>query len=94
MTDLGAGDRLARLLLPYCRREMESVGGPDHEIGWWFAAAPPEAAREALAVVQAVAGERPNDQPPEEWLVKQAALRGGLATGWTPSPAASGGTRL
>ena len=76
MTELGAGDRLAQLLLPYCRRDMEkATGGPDHELGWWFAGAPPEVARQALTLCQVKAGERPNDQPPEEWLVEQAAFR-------------------
>lgn len=81
MTELDAGDRLAQLLLPY-HREIEAGDEPDHELGWWFAAAPPDVAQEALTLVGAVAGERPNDQPPEQWLVEQAAQRGGLLAGF------------
>jgi len=29
-----AGDRLARLLLPYCRHKIKDSEGPDHEVGW------------------------------------------------------------
>lgn len=36
----------------------------------------------ALTLVQAEAGECSNDQPPGEWLVQQAALRGGLLAGF------------
>lgn len=75
-----AGDDVARLLLPYCRREIIEDGyGPDHESGWWFTDAPPEVTREALALtVDRVPGMRPNDQPPEEWLVTEAERRGGV----------------
>jgi hypothetical protein len=78
----GAGGRLAELLLPYCRREREEPDGPDHETGWWFTGAPPDVVREALDLVQAVPGERANDQPPEEWLVAQAAIRHGALAGF------------
>ncbi len=88
-----AGDRLARLLLPYCRRKLEDVDGPDNEVGWWFAGAPPDVAREALALVHAVAGERPNDQPPEEWLVAQATHRGGVLAGFV-APARPASPRM
>ncbi len=57
------GDRLAQLLLPYCRRDFEVPYVPDHKVGWWFAAAPSDVAREALSIVRAVAGLRPNDDP-------------------------------
>jgi hypothetical protein len=80
MTELSAGDRLARLLLPHRRRGTGKE--PDHDLGWWFAGAPPEIVQQALGLCQAVAGERPNDQPPEEWLVEQAALRGGVLSGF------------
>ncbi len=76
------GDRLAEVLLPYCIREFESDDGPDHEIGWWFRDAPPAVAREALTLVRQYPGERPNDQPPEEWLVDQAEKREGLLAGF------------
>ena len=79
MTEHEAGDRLARLLLPYCRR----AGGPDHESGWWFTDAPPDVTREALTmVIDKMPGERPNDQPPEEWLVAQAEHRHGVLAGF------------
>lgn len=78
-----AGDRLAELLLPYCRREIEDDGGPNHENGWWFTDAPPAAIREALTlVIDKLPGERPNDQPPEEWLVAQAERRSGVLAGF------------
>lgn len=93
MTDRYAGDRLARLLLPYRCREMEAMGGPDHELGWWFAAAPPEVAQQALTLCQVVPGERPNGQPPEEWLVEQAAIRGGVLAGFA-APAGPASPRM
>ena len=63
---------------------------PDHVVGWWFTEAPPDIVREALALVQAVAGERPNDPPPQEWLVAQAERRGGVLAGFAaPAGAAS-----
>lgn len=84
MTEHDAGDRMARLLLPYCRHELEGADGPDHESGWWFTAAPPEVAKEALSLAADWrAGDRPNDQPPEEWLVEQAECRGGVLAGFT-----------
>lgn len=67
--------------------------GPDHEVGWWFAGAPPEIAQQALTLVQAVAGERPNDQPSEEWLVEQAAARGGVLAGFV-APAGPASPRM
>jgi len=84
MTEQDAGDRLAQILLPYCRREiLEDPGGPDHEGGWWFTAAPPEVTREALSLsIYWTPGQRPNDQPPEEWLVEQAERRGGALAGF------------
>ena len=67
MTEHEASDRLAKILLPYCRREIEDADGPDHEMGWWFTAAPPDVIREALSlVVDWTPGMRANDQPPEE----------------------------
>jgi hypothetical protein len=45
MTEHEAGDRLAKILLPYCRREIDDSDGPDHEIGWWFTDAPPDVIR-------------------------------------------------
>ena len=83
MTKHDAGDRLAQLLLPYCRREIEVDGGPNHYNGWWFTEAPPGVIREALTlVIDKVPGERPNDQPPEEWLVTQAERHGGVLAGF------------
>jgi hypothetical protein len=76
------GDRLADLLLPYCNREFEPDSDPDDEIGWWFRDAPPAIAREALTLVDKDPGERPNDQPPEEWLVDQAERREGFLAGF------------
>jgi hypothetical protein len=93
MTEREAGNQLARLLLPYCRREWESADGPDHEIGWWFTAAPPAVVREALALVVKDAGERPNDQPPEDWLVTQADRRGGVLAGYA-APAGPDSPRM
>lgn len=82
MTEQNAADRLASILLPYCRLELEEEG-PDHELGWWFAGAPPEVVREALTlVIYWEPGERPNDQPPGEWLVEQAERRGGVLAGF------------
>lgn len=83
MTEQDADDRLAQLLLPYCRRAiLEDPGGPDHEDGWWFTAAPPEVMREALSLsIYWTPGQRPNDQPPEEWLVEQAGRRRGALAG-------------
>ena len=82
MTGQKAGDRLARLLLPYLVRDHHDGEDPDHEVGWWFRAAPPEVVLEALKLVHIPpGGERPNDQPPEEWLVMQAQCRGGGAGG-------------
>lgn len=83
MTEPEAGDRMARLLLPYCRRDIEDADGPDHEDGWWFTDAPPEVTREALTLTgDRMPGERPNDQPPQEWLVAQAERRGGVLAGF------------
>jgi hypothetical protein len=86
-------DRLARLLLPYCRREREDADGPDHETGWWFAGAPPEVVREALGIVRSVPGLRADDQPPEDWLVEQAAARNGALAGFA-APARAASPRL
>jgi hypothetical protein len=83
MTELKAGDRLARILLPYCRRGNHSDGGPGRQSGWWFTDAPPDIAREALTlVIDKMPGERPNDQPPQEWLVAQAERRHGVLAGF------------
>ena len=83
MTEPEAGDRLAQILLPYCRRELEDADGPDHETGWWFAGAPPEVAQEALSLtVDWTPGMRANDQPPEEWLVAEAERRNGVLAGF------------
>jgi hypothetical protein len=84
MSHNGASERLATILVPYCRREViEDLGGIDHELGWWFTNAPPEVAREALTlVIDHRPGDRPNDQPPEEWLVDQAERRGGVLAGF------------
>jgi len=83
MTEQNAADRLASILLPYCRPELVDEEGPDHEVGWWFADAPPEVVREALTlVIDWEPGQRANDQPPEEWLVAQAELRGGVLAGF------------
>jgi hypothetical protein len=76
------GDRLAEVLLPYCIRDFEADDGPDDEIGWWFRGAPPAVTREALGLVRKDPGERPNDQPPEEWLVDQAERREGFLAGF------------
>ena len=82
MTGQKTGDRLARLLLPYRVREHDDAEEPDHEAGWWFRDAPPEVIREALKLMHMPPGcERPNDQPPEEWLVAQASCRGGVLAG-------------
>ncbi len=83
MTEHDAGNRVVKLLLPYCRRELEGPDGPDHEGGWWFTGAPPEVAREALSLATDwTPGERPNDQPPEEWLIEEAERRGGMLAGF------------
>jgi hypothetical protein len=50
MTAQKAGDRVVRLLLPYRVRDHGNAEGPDHEVGWWFRAAPPEVIREALTL--------------------------------------------
>ena len=93
MTKREASDQLARLLLEYCRGGWESLIGPDHEAGWWFTAAPPAAVREALALVLKETGERPNDQPPADWLVDRAELCGGVLAGYT-APADPDGPRM
>jgi hypothetical protein len=83
MTEQNAADRLASILLPYCRSELVEEEGPDHDMGWWFAGAPPAVVKEALTpVIYWEPGERPNDQPPEEWLVDQAERRGGVLAGF------------
>ena len=82
MTEDDAGDRLARLLLPYRRRGSEDADGPDHRVGWWFTDAPPGVTREALRLVDTTGARRPNDQPPEEWLVAQAECRDGMLAGF------------
>lgn len=79
---IARGDRLAELLRPYCLREDETDDAPDDEIGWWFRGAPPAVTREALTLVEKDPGERPNDQPPEDWLVDQAELRDGFLAGF------------
>jgi hypothetical protein len=61
MTDHEAGDHLARLMLPYRRRELEDADGPDHEAGWWFTDAPPDVTREAPAESTTASAERPNE---------------------------------
>jgi hypothetical protein len=89
-----AGDRLARLLLPYRVNDYDDAEDPDHEAGWWFRAAPPEVMREALTLVDVPTGaERPNDQPPEEWLVAQADCRGGVLAGFV-APAGPASPRM
>jgi|HubBroStandDraft_6_1064221.scaffolds.fasta_scaffold829751_1 hypothetical protein len=95
VTQHQAGDEVARLLLPYCRREILEDGyGPDHESGWWFTDAPPEVTREALALtVDRDPGMRPNDQPPEEWLVAEAERRGGVLAGFV-APKGPGSPRM
>lgn len=83
MDEHNAGDRMAELLLPYCRHDLEDADGPNHESGWWFANTPPKIAREALSLaVDWRPGDRANDQPPEEWLVEQAEQRGGALAGF------------
>jgi hypothetical protein len=78
-----AGQRMADLLLPYCIRELLGDQEPEHELGWWFTDAPPPVAREALALaIDWRPGQRPNEQPPEEWLIDQAELRGGVVAGF------------
>jgi hypothetical protein len=93
MAEHGAGERLARLLLPYRRHEADDGGSAGHELGWWFTDAPPAVVREALALVSKSPGERPNDQPPEEWLVAQAARRAGVLAGFA-APAGPAGPRM
>jgi hypothetical protein len=94
MTGPKAGDRLARLLLPYRVHEYGNPEDPDHEAGWWFRAAPPDVMREALTLVDVPAdGERPNDQPPEKWLVAQADCRGGTLAGFV-APAGPASPRM
>jgi hypothetical protein len=92
MAQHGAGERLAALLLPF-RRVVDDEAGPGHELGWWFTDAPPAVVREALALVRKPPGERPNDQPPEEWLVTQAACRGGVLAGFA-APAGPASPRM
>ena len=82
MTEHDAGDRLARLLLPYRRRGSEDADGPDHQVGWWFTDTPPGVTRQALSLVDTTGAQRPNDQPPEEWLVAQAECRDGKLAGF------------
>lgn len=83
MAEHEAGDRLAKILLPHCRREIEDSDGPDHETGWWFTDAPPDVTRKALSlVVDWTPGMRANDQPPEEWLVAEAERRDGMLAGF------------
>lgn len=87
-------ERLARLLLPYCRQEAEGADGPDHEAGWWFTGAPPKVAQQALILAPVPPGaERPNDQPPETWLVAQAVRRGGVLAGFV-APAGPASPRM
>ena len=94
MTGQKAGDRLARLLLPYLVRDHDDAEDPDHEVGWWFRAAPPKVVLEALRLVQIPpGGERPNDQPPAEWLVTQAQCRGGVLAGFV-APAGPASPRM
>jgi hypothetical protein len=94
MPGVKAGDRLADLLLPYCRRVILERERPDHENGWWFTAAPPDVVREAFTLLLEPPGtERPNDQPPETWLVEQAALRGGGLAGFV-APAGPDSPRM
>jgi hypothetical protein len=94
MTGQEAGDRLARLLLPYRVRDHDDAEDPDHEAGWWFRATPPEVVREALTLVHMPPGcERPNDQPPEEWLVAQAECGGGVLAGFV-APAGPASPRM
>jgi hypothetical protein len=62
---------------------MEEADGPDNERGWWFTDAPPEITREVLTLVfDKLPGERPNDQPPEEWLMAQAERHDGVLAGF------------
>jgi hypothetical protein len=68
--------------VPFCIREIMADGGPDHEDGWWFTNAPPGITREALALTHHEPGERPNDQPPQEWLVDEAERRDGFLAGF------------
>jgi hypothetical protein len=83
MTEQEAGDHLAQLLLPYRRRGTQDADGADHQAGWWFTDAPPAIARKALKlVIDKLSGERPNDQPPAEWLVDQAERRDGVLAGF------------
>lgn len=60
-------------------------------MGWWFTGAPPDVAREALTL--APPGERPNDQPPEAWLVTQAERRDGVLAGFA-APAGPASPRM
>lgn len=92
MAEHEAGERLARLLLPF-RRELDDEDGPGPELGWWFTDAPPAVVREALALVSKLPGERPNDQPPEEWLVAHAARRDGILAGFA-APAGPASPRM
>ena len=36
MAEHEPGERLARLLLRYRRREADDEDSPGHELGWWF----------------------------------------------------------
>jgi hypothetical protein len=92
MTEHDAGSNVARLLLPYRRRFSWDEDPPD-ESGWWFAGAPPDAVSEALSLVRTPPDERPNDQPPEGWLVAQAKARHGLLAGFA-APAGPDSPRI
>jgi hypothetical protein len=93
MTEHDAGNELARLLLPYRRRFSGDEDPPDHEHGWWFAGAPPDAVSEALSLVRIPPDERPNDQPPEGWLVAQAKVGHGVLAGFA-APGDPDGPRM
>jgi hypothetical protein len=83
MTEDDAGAHMARLLRPYWRHDLDDTDDPDHKSGWWFGNAPPEVAREALSLATDwTPGQRPNDQPPEEWLVEEAERRDGVLAGF------------
>jgi hypothetical protein len=88
-----AGDQLAQLLLPYRRFGLEDADGRDHRTGWWFADAPPDVAHQAFTLIQATPGIRPNDQPPEEWMVAHAGHRDGTLAGFV-APGDPDGPRM